>query len=228
MPSLFGITPADLQAKLVPVAHEDEQSFTIGDDGDLSTAAAEEIIAAAEEIVLSRLPKRYRQLCRAVDGEILVARAVGGELTLATGLAPLVPGSLRLWKNFPDDRVWSILDQSLAMSGGYTVQDSTGAITLASPLGKGDRLWASYRHLAAPRLAGVRHVALSLAAVEVGRRTSFYNADGQDQERFSAWENAAYGDINRMASIDLLDQLELVREDGDPENYWRRAELLST
>jgi hypothetical protein len=110
MPSLFGITPADLQAKLVPVAHEDEQSFTIGDDGDLSTAAAEEIIAAAEEIVLSRLPKRYRQLCRAVDGEILVARAVGGELTLATGLAPLVPGSLRLWKNFPDDRVWSILE----------------------------------------------------------------------------------------------------------------------
>jgi len=229
MASLFGITATDLQKKLVPVAEEDEQSFTIGDEGDLTTAAAEEIIAAAEDIVLSRLAHRYRQLCRTVDGEILAGYASGGETSFSTGLAPLKPGTVRLWKNFPDERLFSLADVSLAMAAGtYTVNETTGAIVLASPLAKGDRLWVSYGHLAGARLAGLRHIALSLAAVEVGRRTSFYDGEGQDQARIDGWETAAYGDLNRLQCVDVLDQLNLVREDNDPENYWRRVELLRT
>lgn len=222
--NLFGLLPPDLQAKVQPTS--DEQSWKIGSGNDLSEAGAQDLLDAAADRVLMRLPHRYRQLCRRVDGEILTQRAAGGESSFVVGLFPLVSGTVKLWKNFPTSGLWTQRDPHLEMAvDGFSVDASTGTITLVSPLAVGDRLYAEYDHAGASKLLALRDMALTLAAVEVARRFAFFR-DGEGFERFDNWERSVYLDLERMTCIDGLDRIQLVREDTEPDNFYRRVLIL--
>jgi hypothetical protein len=226
--SLFNITTGDLQRKIMPTVGE--QTFVIGTaNADLLTADAEEIIRAAEDVVLSRLDFRYRQLCRRIDGEILTLSAVAGETEFRASMFPITTGTLKLWKNYPQERLWESRDDSLAMDAGdFTATLSTGVIVLTAPLAKGDALFASYDHTGAGTLSALRHIALCLAAVEVARRTHFFGEDGDPSEKFKAWEDTAYGDLNRLKCVDRLDNIKLVRQDTSPDNFYQRVAMIRT
>lgn len=218
MASLFGLSAADLQLKVQP--RNDEQTFEIGVDGDLTEGEALGIIAVAEDRVLSRLPARYRQLCRYVDGEVLTGNAVGGETAFKTGLAPV--SGLLLWKNYPGGRMWNGRDVGLAMATSlFSVDETTGEIELVEGLKAGDRLWAEYAHSAGNRLLMLRDAALTLAAVEVSRRFAFFQ-DGETGV-FSDWEDSTMQDLTRLKGVDELDRLRLVRE-TDPEGFYSYIE----
>lgn len=221
--SLFGITATDLQEKVQPV--NGEQTFAIGEEGDLSTERAEEIIRTAEDRVLMRLPHRYRQLCRHVDGEVLIRSASGGERVFQTGLAPI--SDLLLYLNFPGSRMYSGRDRSLALpEEAYSYTPETGAIELLNGLQPSDRLWAEYDHEAGHRLLALRDVAMTLAAVEVARRMAFFaRGDSDGPDVFNDWEQSAYGDLNRMQCVDVLDRLNLVRE-TEPEQFYSFVEMM--
>jgi hypothetical protein len=221
--NLFGLLPSDLQAKVQPSS--DEQSWKIGSGHDLSDAGAQSILDVAADRVLMRLPHRYRQLCRRVDGEILTQRAKGGETTFALGIFPVVAGTLKLWKNFPTSGMWTGRDPRLAMDSGFSVNTSTGLVTLSTALVAGDSLYAEYDHTGASSLLALRDMALTLAAVEVARRFAFFR-DGEGFERFDNWERGVYLDLERMTCIDALDRIQLVREDTEPDNFYRRILIL--
>lgn len=224
---VFGLTAPDLQNKIQPKA--DEQSFLISDeDGDMTEARAEEILAEAEDRVLMRIPSRYRQLCRQVDGEILVRKAAGGEASIRTGLAPIQAGTLRLWKNFPTDRLWLARDPGMVQllpTSAYAVDEEEGEITLTTPLVRGDRLWGEYGHQAGSTILGLRGIALTLAAVEVSRQFAFFR-DENGAEAFENWERTAYGDLQNLKGVDVLDRLELVTNETDPERFYAPILLL--
>jgi hypothetical protein len=199
--TVFGLTAANLQAKLMPKASD--RSFRIGNGAtdDLSIATAEDdILATAEDRVLSHLPERYRPLMTRVEGEVLTASAREGQTVLTTGLKPLVAGSLRLYSNFPRTAVWSEREfdpdpahTTVAQADGtrfplpaaaFAVVDATGVVTLSTGLRQGDRVWAFYRHTAGSTFRVLRGFALTYAAIEVSRRFNYFKTvDGVDRYR---------------------------------------------
>ncbi len=226
MSSLFGITAADIQAKLAPV-NEDEV-FAIGAGRDLEEAACLEIVEEWEDIVLGRLRDRYRQLCRRVDGEILIRQAVGGETSATVALRPITAGTLKLWKNFPSSRMWEARDGSLAMAeADYCYNATTGVITLVSALVAGDTLWGEYDHGAASQLKGLRDIIKTLVAIEISRRFDFFR-EGDRPAFWGEWEASAYANLNRTQAIDLFDRIELVSGETTAQGFYRRVLLHST
>ena len=219
--SLFGLLPSDLQVKLQPVAGE--QTFLIDDEGDLTEAMAVDILQTAEDRLLMRLEHRYRQLLRRVDGEILVGRAAGGETVLQCGMFPLVSGTVKVWKNFPSEGLWTARNPVLALSTGeYSVNLTTGAVTLVTALVAGDSIYIEYDHTGAARVLALRDMALTLAAMEVARRLAFFR-DGEGFDRLEGWKTDVYTDLDNMKCVDVLDRLDLVREDTEPDNFYRRV-----
>jgi hypothetical protein len=225
---VFGIEASDLLAKLMPIVGAG--SFSIGDeDGDdLTTAAAEDIIAIAEDRVLSSLPERYRSLMRSVDGEVVVRSAQDGQTTFSTGLKPVVAGTLRIYINFPGG-AWSererlpMTDGTPARGTRFPLADSefaltaaTGAVVLDEPLETGDRVVVCYDHAGATGMKWFRDLALTYAAIEIARRFAYFrSADGYD--RFQAWNVDADLWLKNFArgaapGLDAIDRLELMRE----------------
>ncbi len=100
--------------------------------------------------------------------------------------------------------------------GSYTLDPDSGLITFAEPLAENDRIWLDYEHEGARKLGDLRHLVLSLSAVEVARRfTYFRTAEGFD--RYEGWQSSAAGhlrDLGRTdgAQIGLFDRIELVNE----------------
>lgn len=225
MSSIFGLTATDLQKKLQP--ENGTETFLIDDDeGNLSEADAEEIIETWEEWVLTRIDKRYCELLTYVDGEILIRNAVGGETSLRLGIFPVIGSSVVLYKNFPGSRLWQARDRSLAMSGGFSVNESTGAVTLDVALEAGDQVIGEYGHTGASRVLTLRDAALSLAAVEVARRFQFFREESPDPSVFTDWKNDAFQNLNNLKGIPLLDKLELVRGDKSPGKFYGRLLLM--
>lgn len=211
------LTAADLEFKIVPVAGE--YTFSIGDDvGDsMTTARAEEVLLTAERRVLGRLPAKYARLVLRIDGEMLAYQAAGGETSFTTGLNPI--SNLRLWKNFTFKSGWKTRSAYDAMNeGDYTVNDSTGAITLVDALNRGDQLIADYDHQAGADFLTLRHVVLSLAAAEVSRMFAYFeNVEGF--ERFEQWETNAWMEINKMKGIPEIDRLRLFDETDEDDHF---------
>lgn len=218
MPSLFGITPQDLLAKLVPVT--DSASFSIGAAGpptnDLSDALALEIIEAAEAEVESYLRHKYQRLLRRVEGEVAVRFAYEGQTTCQATLVPVT--WLRVFKNFPRSRAWGDRRPGEALVEGtdYSVVLATGVVTFVEALKENDRVWLDYEHAGAGKLLDLRKLALDLAAVEVARRFAYFrSADGFD--RFEQWQTSAAGHLRDLTGtngpgVPLLDKIELVNE----------------
>lgn len=212
---VFALAVADLQRVVAPIngAH----TFQIGAGKDMTPAVAMEYLETAEDRVLGRIPNRYRQLVRRVDGEVLVRRAGGGETAFSTGLAPI--SGLELYLNWRAGS-WDDRDRNDAIVQGvdYTVVESTGAITLAAPLKRGDRLWAAYNHAAGAKFKMLRDVAARLAAVAVARDWKFFeSADGP--EAFERMESGAYLDLENMQGIDAIDRLDLVVHLTERDNW---------
>ncbi len=216
--SLFQIEPSELQAKLCP--RNAGYSFLIDDDtGDLTEAEVLAILNTAEDRAMTRLSPRYRRLLRRVEAEFLVRQAEAGQTTLQTGLAPIT-GGLKLYKNYAFiRRGWSARRPADELSADlYTADLTTGEITLATPLQEGESVLAEYDHAAAGQILVLRDAVLTLAAVEISRRLRFTSADGV--EVFGDWETAAFADLTRGQSYDLLDNLDVAFEtDGDPQPY---------
>lgn len=219
MASLFGLTPDDLLAKLVPAPGSESFSFSIGADGppsqDLSNAAALAIIEEQEALVESYMRHKYQRLLRRVEGEIAVRFAYEGQTTCRATLSPVT--SVAVYKNFPRSRAWGDRRPSEAMgSAEYSLNGSTGEITFTEALRENDRVWLDYEHTGASKLVDLRHLVLSLAAVEVARRFAYFrSADGFD--RFEGWQSSAAGhlrDLGRTdgAQIALFDRIDLVNE----------------
>lgn len=218
MASLFGITPADLQAKLVPASAEGSfVSFSIGDGGsdDLSSAGALAIVETQEAIVESYLRPKYQTLLRRVPGEIAARFAEAGQTTVQATLRPVT--TVHVYKNFPRTRAWPDRRPAERMSASeYTVNPTTGLVTFAVALRENDEIVLDYWHTGAGLLLDLKHLVLSLAAVEVSRRFAYFKtADGF--ERFEGWQSSAAGhlrDLGRAegAQIGLLDRIELKNE----------------
>jgi hypothetical protein len=219
MPSLFGLTPQDLLAKLVPAPGAEGYAFSIGPNGppenDLSDADAMKIIEEQEAIVESYLRHKYQRLLRHVEGEIAVRYAYEGQLTCKATLTPIT--AMYIYKNWPRTRAWCDRRPSEAMDPSeYSVNFSTGIITFTTPLRENDQIYLDYYHEGASKLVDLRHLVLSLAAVEVARRFAYFrSAEGFD--RFEGWQSSAAGhlrDLGRTdgAQIGLFDRIELVNE----------------
>lgn len=214
--SLFQIEPAELQMKLSP--RNGGYSFLIGDEGDLTEAEVLSILNTAEDRALTRLSPRYRRLLRRVEAEFIVRHAEAGQTTFQTGLAPI--SNLKLYKNYGFiRRGWNARRPSDELSPSvYSVNLTTGVVTLATPLQDGETILGEYDHQAAGQILVLRDAVLTLAAVEISRRLRFTSADGV--EVFSDWETSAFADLTRGQSYDLLDNLELAFEtEGDPQPY---------
>jgi len=216
MASVFGITAANLQAKLVPAniaSNNPDGYISIGETGDLTEAEALAIIEEAEAIVLGRLPLRYQMLIERCDGEILVRRAYEGQTSLQVSLYPIVTDTLKLYTNYPLTRGWlERNDDDIVDSDDYSVNLNTGVVTLDTGLVSGDRIWAEYQHTAAQtKLQDLRYVALTLAAVEAWRRLRFHK-EAFDESFFQDWETTAYQTLNRFKGSYHFEKVDLLRE----------------
>ena len=220
MSSVFGITPADMARKIVPAGGE--YSFSVGTTGppvnDMSTATVQEIIEAAEAECLGYLREKYQRLMRGVDGEILTSSAAGGETSFTLGLRPVTAGSVKLYKNFGRVRAWRDRRPSDAMEAEeYSVDATTGVVTLVVALGEGDVLWATYLHGAGALLLDLRRAAMGMAAAEIARRCAYFKTS-EGFDRFDQWEIGArqyLRDLSRNASgmtVEMFERLELVNE----------------
>lgn len=219
MASLFGITSGDLLGKLVPAPGSEGFAFSIGMNGppenDLSDADALGIIEEQEAMVESYLRHKYQRLLRRVEGEVAVRFAYDGQTVCRATLTPVV--SMRVFKNFPRSRAWADRRPSEAMDPSeYSLNVATGEIVFVVPLLENDRVFLDYEHAGASKLVDLRHLVLSLAAVEVARRFAYFrSAEGFD--RFEGWQSSAAGhlrDLGRTdgAQIGLFDRIELVNE----------------
>lgn len=185
---------------------------------DLSAAECERIIATMEDRVVSQLPTRYQALMTAVDGELAVRCAAEGQTTFTASLRPLVAGSLRVYVNYPKTRAWSEreLGDWAEPEAAFTVNNSTGLVTMAEPLKFQDRVAIAYQHQAAAGFLWLKDCALSFVCVEIARRFAFFSsADGFNQ--FQQWETTAVGFLRDMGKtqrpgVPGLDAIELVTE----------------
>lgn len=214
---VFGLTADELQSKIAP--HGGAFRFTIGSGSSdsMTEDEADEILMMAEEQVLDRLDHRYRDLLSAVDGEYVVLSASGGETEVVLGLKPVVDGSVKIYVNyFDENRGWNRRNSTHALPvSDYSVNTTTGVVTLGTPLSEDDTVIAEYEHTAGHGMRGLRENVKAIAAAEVARRQAYFQtAEGWD--RFDAWETSAWQNVNRMAGIGVIDKLKLVEETENP------------
>lgn len=216
MASIFGITAAELGAKVQP--RTGGKGFAIGAGKDLEDAAALALIEDAEAMVVSYLRPSYQRLLTRVAGEIVVAEARGGETVLQASLVPFT-ATPKVFVNFPRWLAWGSRGPSEELpAADYTADLAAGTVTLATALTKGDRVFLDYAHGAAPTLLALRSCALTLAAVELSRRFAYFQTtDGAD--RFEGWQASAAGFLRDLAkpghvALEKFERLELVEETG--------------
>lgn len=215
MASLFGIDAEYMQRKLVP-GGGGTWSFGLGEGKDLSASDLLEIVEECEAEAVGYLRLKYQGLMRHVDGERVIVDAAGGETSLQLGLFPVVAGTVTLFRNFPMTRAWRERRPADAMEEEFSVEASTGAVTLSEALSEGDRVYAVYDHEAASKFLGIKRSVGSLAAAEIARRFAYFrSAEGFD--RFEAWEVSARAHLRDLGkpsgpTEELIERLDLVDE----------------
>lgn len=247
MPStVLQLTAADVKRRENP--QDIDGLFTYGDSESISEAYLDEIIAEQEDVVISGLPEGYAELARGeVTGEILTQEAVGTQLsTLQLSLFPVVTGSVVLYVDYggalygdagtfpsynPNKRPYS--DRKLADrydTDNYTVNLTTGAVTLSPALTEGQSVYADYRHTATQKAKMLRHVCLVLISAEIYQTFPNYNVQQQDvrqmREAALAMLGGLYGD-GKPSGIQLFDQVKLVDETRKSERKALKIPLMN-
>lgn len=193
MASLFGITAADVQRKIAPKGTA--EGFRIGAGLDMSEEDCLAVIEAKEAEVVAQMRERDRDLLRAVDGELAVAYATAGQVMVRATLTPILAGTLKVYVNLA--RAW--VDRrptDVLAEAGYSVNLTTGVITLGTALEEGDQVALEYEHGWATKELHLKDLATTLAAVEIVRRYGVREAEGFD--RFEQWRQEAQAALDRM------------------------------
>lgn len=170
--TLLKITADELKAMVNPA--DDPALFRYGNDPELmSEASVISLIEKKERGVLSQLPEHYRNIVGGtVDGQILLHKDIGargGETTLQLAFYPVVEDTPLLYLNYLDHEMpWGSRGYDQAMdSGGYSVNDATGVVTLTAALSRGDQVFADYKHDGGALIESVRDLVLEQARVEL-------------------------------------------------------------
>lgn len=166
------LTASDLKDIVNPT--DDPKLFRYGNDPKLmSEEKVEKLMEMEEGSVLSACPEHYRKIASGkADGQYLTDRQVGasaGQTEFYLAFFPVVPGSVRLYLNY--DRYglpWRSRGHAQAMAAsGYTVDNATGKVTLATGLSQGDVLLADYRHDAGEKFQTLRSLVLKSCRKEL-------------------------------------------------------------
>ncbi len=144
----------------------------------------------AREVASAMTPEVYSQITQ-VDCEEIVRYATANQTSLQLGLTPVVAGTVHLWKYPPlfaletgigTDGGWTAEWYyrkpvkgygELILTTDYTVNATTGAVTLVAGLNAGDRIFATYDTdvtAATYSLPSVADLVLLGTAAELGAR----------------------------------------------------------
>jgi hypothetical protein len=235
---------------------EVEGLFNYGDSETISEVWIAETIAEQEDLAISATPEGYAEFFRGeVTGEILTAEATGSQLTtLQLTLFPIVSGSLVLYVDYggsnfnfgdastipsynsfptfnPNKRPYG--DRKLADrydSTKYSVNTTTGAITMNPALAEGQSVYADYQHLAAYKAKMMRHLVLVLVCAEIYDTFRDYNQQKQEtttmRQSVMSQIEKLYGDGGKASGIQLFDKIKLVEETRKSERKALKIPLL--
>jgi hypothetical protein len=244
MPSThLQITAADVKRRLNPL--NEAGLFDFGDGTGIAESDLDEIIAEQEDVLISCVPEQYAVIARGtVEGEILCKEAVGGELTLQCSLFPVVTDTLHLYRDYgwqsidgvfplinPNRRPYS--DRKVAdrlESDEFSVNVTTGAVTLATALTAGQSVHADYQHTATYKSKLLRHICLVLVSAEIYETfPSFAPEEGaavRIREEAQAKINALYASDGRASGVQLFDKMKLEGETRRDERKALKIPLL--
>lgn len=219
-----------------------------GDSETISEAYLAEIIAEQEDVAISGLPEGYAEFARGeVTGEILTAEATGTQLTtLQLTLFPVVSGSVVLYVDYgggmygdagtfpsynPNKRPYS--DRKLADrydSTKYSVNNTSGAVTMSPALTEGQSVYADYQHTATQKIKMLRHVVLVLVSAEIYSTFPQFNREQREatvmRESALTMLGNLYGDGGRPSGIQGFDKIKLVDETRKSERKALKIPLM--
>jgi len=129
----------------------------------------------------------------------------------------MVADSLLLFKNYSTTtRPWISRRRSDAMTiSDYTLDATTGIITLATPLSEGDSVIGAYKHRAGRKFASVRQLVLKAVRLELYTMFPHWSEAGDViREAREAIENQIimYGTGNEAKGIGEIDDAAFVQE----------------
>ena len=196
MANILALTVADhLAPFLNPTADSNLVQFG-SSPGQYPTADAQLRLDTSVDIVLARIPERYRPLLTSMVGEVLAYAHDPARTFYNLTLGEPVSGSLILYQDPPADYTMRDEDHIIPTSR-YTVSGATITWTTQPPAGA--LLVADYRHNAAADPAHflfLREIATNLAACMILRRLPSFSGFGND--RADSLERQAYGDLDRL------------------------------
>jgi hypothetical protein len=174
---MFGITNEDIQIKIAPFRESKEFDINLL----FSSNELNSIIGMAEDQVLGTIPVRYRQLLHHIDEALTYNSQSESSYTLA--FTPIA-NTLQLYINYPAKsfKLRNLSDQSLT---GWSL--STNVITFDQIPAQGSRIYVSYDHDQAKNLEMLKDKAVTLAAIEIAKRTYFHR-DNEGRVRFEQWK----------------------------------------
>lgn len=228
---ILQLTAEDAKRRLNPL--DEDGLFNYGAGTNIPEPLIDEICAEQEDVVISAAPEQYAMLARGeVEGEILCKETLGGETTLQLGLFPVLVGTVRLYVGYGHStRPYS--DRKVAdrlSSDAYSVNTTTGLVTLATPLPSGQSVHADYEHTATYKAKLLRHVALMLVTAEIYETfPMFANEDGVvERTRTAAFARleALYTDSGAASGVQLFDKLKLESETRRDERKALKMPLL--
>lgn len=207
---VFNITVQDIQGRISPLRGDYEVDLnTALDPNELS-----ELIAIAEDRVLSALPHKYREALTRLDEVLSYSTREGvTSYTLA-----FQPDTLALYVNYPYlGKAFSLRAQADELpTTQYLLSGSTVSL---SALPAGSILYASYTHSQADSFLVVRNWVITLAAIEVANRLWFHR-DEAGADRFSLWQEQFDNWTNQLrkgeVGIASIDSLKLVNDPNSP------------
>ena len=218
MENYFNITPDNIKPLLNP--SNNDNAF-LGSKSSIPSSDVEDIILMFTDRVVSALPPRYKKLISCIDGEWLCGRgktnggASGGETTFTTALKPI--SDLQLYKNFSGIWLERRPANRLVLNTDYTVNNTTGEITLTDALDEGDTLIAWYNHTGLSDCLLLKLLVVNLTASYLAGMVSL---NPERMQFFARLEAQAYLDIARLKedqatariNLKLLDDISLVSE----------------
>jgi hypothetical protein len=164
-------------------------------------AEVETKIAEYEQQVLGGCPPEISRFFEGVNGERLVDYATDGQTEATLAIAPVVEGSVFLWRNFPlettrfEDRhsryQWEGLPTSAASIVGthlmrpgvdYTVNLTSGLVTFTPGLVLGDQILADSRHTGLSRCVELRLLVKNLLTCYYGRTLPHLGDNSEDYD----------------------------------------------